>query len=223
MHEPLARGRWLAALLAVLGWFGLLLQLYLSIRLALANGRTVVYGVVLYAGFFTVLTNILAALAASLPLMARRSAAGRFFARPEAIGWVTVSIVFVGVAYYALLRKVWSPQGWQLLADVLMHYAVPVLFLLYSLIVLRGAALRWSAPLRWSVYPVVYFAYVLMRGAVIGSYPYAFIDAATLGYAVTLRNACLLWVAFMVLAYALLLIWRFAGARQSTRQNTALR
>lgn len=223
MHEPVARGRSLAAVLAVLGWFGLLLQLYLSIRLKVGNGRTVVDGVVLYLGFFTVLTNILAALAASLPLWARRSAAGRFFARPEAIGWVTVSIVFVGVAYYVLLRKVWSPQGWQLLADVLLHYAMPLLFLLYSLIVLRGAALRWSAPLRWSLYPIAYFIYVLIRGALIGNYPYAFIDAATLGYAVTLRNACALWVAFVVLAYALMLLWRFAGAGQSTRQNTALR
>lgn len=223
MHEPVVKGRWLAALLAVLGWFGLLLQLYLSIRLAQANGRTVVYGVVLYLGFFTVLTNILAALAASLPLWAPRSAAGHFFARHESIGWVTVSIVFVGVAYYVLLRKVWSPQGWQLLADVVLHYAMPLLFLLYSLIVLRGATLRWSAPLRWSVYPVAYFVYVLIRGALIGSYPYAFIDAVTLGYAVTLRNACALWVAFVLLAYALLLVWRLAGARQSTRQNTALR
>ncbi|HTV85135.1 MAG TPA: Pr6Pr family membrane protein [Dyella sp.] len=223
MHKPYARGRLLAALIALVGWPGLLLQLYLSIRMVQAHGRTVMYGLMLYLGFFTVLTNILAALAVTLPLLAPRSAAGRLFSRQEAIGWVTASIVFVGVAYYVLLRKLWSPQGLQWLADVSMHYAVPLLFLLYSLTVLRGAALRWWVPLRWSLYPVAYFAYALVRGAVVGSYPYAFIDAATLGYAVTLRNACLLWVAFVVLAYALLLGWRFAGARQSTRQNTALR
>ena len=223
MHEPVARGRWLAALIAVIGWFALLLQLYLSIRLTRSGGRTVLDGVVLYFGFFTVLTNILAALAATLPLCAPRSKAGRFFARPEVIGWVTASIVFVGVAYYVLLRKLWAPQGWQLLADVLLHYAVPLLFLLYSVIALRGAWLRWSAPLRWSLYPVAYFVYVLVRGLLIGTYPYAFINPVTLGYVAVLRNACALWVAYVVLAYALLLLWRFAGARQSTRQNTALR
>lgn len=223
MNEPVVKGRSLAALMALLGWFAVLLQFYLSIRLALANGRTVVFGVVLYFGFFTVLTNVLVSLATTLPLVARRSAAGRFFVRPEAIGWVAVSIVFVGVAYYVLLRKIWSPQGWQLLADVLMHYVMPILFVLYSLIVLRGTVLRWSAPLRWSLYPIAYFVYVLVRGAIIGSYPYAFIDVSTLGYVTALRNACMLWVAFVVLAYVLLLIWRVGGARQSTRQNTALR
>lgn len=223
MNEPVVKGRSLAALMAVLGWFGVLLQFYLSIRLALTNGRTVAFGVVLYFGFFTVLTNVLVSLAATLPLLARRSAAGRFFARPEVIGWVAVSIVFVGVAYYVLLRHVWAPQGWQWLADVLMHYVMPILFVLYSLIALRGTALRWSAPFRWSLYPVAYFGYALVRGAIIGSYPYAFINASTLGYVATLRNALLLWVAYLVMAYVLLLIWRIGGARQSTRQNTALR
>jgi hypothetical protein len=208
MSEPVVKGQSLAASMAVIGWFSVVLQFYLSIRLALANGKTVVYGVVLYFGFFTVLTNVLVSLAVTLPLVARRSAAGRFFARPEAIGWVAVSIAFVGVAYYVLLRKVWSPQGWQWLADVLMHYVMPILFVLYSVVTLRGTALRWSAPLRWSLYPVAYFVYVLVRGAMGGSYPYAFIDASTLGYVATLRNACALWVAFLVLAYVLLLVWR---------------
>jgi hypothetical protein len=208
MSEPVVKAQSLAASMAVIGWFSVALQFYLSIRLALANGKTVVYGVVLYFGFFTVLTNVLVSLAVTLPLVARRSAAGRFFARPEAIGWVAVSIAFVGVAYYVLLRKVWSPQGWQWLADVLMHYVMPILFVLYSVVTLRGTALRWSAPLRWSLYPVAYFVYVLVRGAMGGSYPYAFIDASTLGYVATLRNACALWVAFLVLAYVLLLVWR---------------
>jgi hypothetical protein len=210
-----SRSRPMAALVAAVGWFALLLQLYLSLRFALANGETPAQGLVSYFGYFTVLTNLLVSLATTLPLLAPSSAPGRFFAGSMAIGWVAASIAFVGVAYYVLLRHVWQPQGLQLVADVLLHYATPILFVVYSLIVLRGLALRWAAPLWWSIYPMLYFAYALLRGALIGRYPYAFIDVSMLGYATTLRNACLLLVAFLMLAYLLILVWRRGLGRGS--------
>jgi hypothetical protein len=202
------KARPLLALIAILGWTAVLLQLYLSTRFALANGKTVAQGLIVYFGFFTVLTNWLVCLAATLPLLAPSSASGRFFVRPVVLGWVTASIAFVGVAYYVLLRHVWRPQGLQLVADVLLHYVVPVLVLIYSLVVLRGIALRWTAPLWWSSYLLAYFVYALVRGALIASYPYGFIDVTSLGYALVVRNACFLLVAFWLLAYLLVLAWR---------------
>ena len=208
------KARPLAALIAVIAWAAILLQLYLSLSYAAASGKTVGQGLVMYFGFFTVLTNLLVCLAATWPLVAPASVPGRFFARPVAIGWVAASIAFVGIAYYVLLRHVWHPQGLQLLADVLLHYVSPILFVIYSLVVLRGVALRWTAPLWWSLYLAVYFVYVLIRGAIIGSYPYGFIDASKLGYAIALRNGIFLLVAFLLLAYVLMLIWRI-GAKRS--------
>lgn len=208
MNTRNGNARPLAALIAMVGWVAILLQLYLSLRFATASGRTAAQGWVMYFGFFTVLTNILVCVAATLPLLAPASAPGRFFARPAAIGWVTASIAFVGIAYYVLLRHVWQPQGLQLVADVLLHYVSPSLFVIYSLIVLRGVVLRWTAPLWWSLYLAVYFVYVLVRGALIGSYPYGFIDVAKLGYAVALRNGCFLLIAFLLLAYLLMFVWR---------------
>ena len=59
-----------------------------------------------------------------------------------------------------------------LLADVLLHYAVPVLYLVFWWFALPKASLRWVDPLVWSAYPAAYCAYALARGALIGSYPY---------------------------------------------------
>ncbi len=42
--------------LAAFAWLGVLLQLYLSLQLAGANGKTVVGGIVAFLGYFTILT-----------------------------------------------------------------------------------------------------------------------------------------------------------------------
>jgi hypothetical protein len=211
MSASTVKARPLAALIALFAWFGVVLQLYLSLRLTDAMGITTAQGLAIYLGYFTVLTNLLVGIALTWPLLSPASAWGRFFVRPMAIGWVAASIAFVGIAYFVLLRHVWNPQGLQLVADVVMHYIVPALFVIYSVIVLQRPNLRWTAPLWWSLYPVVYFVYVLVRGEMIGRYPYGFINVLQLGYAMTLRNAVLLWVAFLVLAYVLMLLWRRLG------------
>ncbi|GAB2580614.1 Pr6Pr family membrane protein [Dyella jejuensis] len=213
MNKKHAGSTPLLALIALVAWIAVLLQLYLSLRFAIGSGRTVGQGLVMYFGFFTVLTNMLVCLAATCPLLAPASAPGRFFGRPATIGWVAASIAFVGIAYYMLLRHVWQPQGLQWLADVLLHYVTPILFVVYSNLALRGIALRWTAPWWWSIYLAVYFVYVLVRGAVIGSYPYGFIDVSKLGYAVAVRNGGFLLLAFWIVSYLLLLLWRVGPRR----------
>jgi hypothetical protein len=201
----------LAALIALVAWFSVVLQLYLSLRLTDSMGIGTAEGLAIYLGYFTVLTNMLVAMTTTFPLVSPASTWGRFFARPTALGCTTASILFVGVAYFVLLRHIWNPQGLQLLADVLMHYAIPTAVVILSLITLRRAPLRWTAPLWWSLYPVGYFVYVLVRGLFIGRYPYPFIDASQLGYALTVRNAAVLWLAFLGLSYVLMWLWRKLG------------
>lgn len=65
--------RRLAVIAAAFGWTALVVQFYLSLRLAHANGKGLVEGVGIYFSFFTILTNILVALALSLPLMRTHS------------------------------------------------------------------------------------------------------------------------------------------------------
>lgn len=208
MRVATAKARPLVALIAVIAWSGVFLQLDLSLRQTAAMGMSTSLGLAIYLGYFTVLTNLLVGVATTLPLLAPSLAAAGFFARPAAIGWVTASIAFVGMAYFVLLRHVWNPHGLQLLADVLMHYVVPALCVVYSLIALRRAPLRWTLPLWWSLYPAAYFFYVLVRGVLIGHYPYRFIDVSQLGYALVLRNAVVLLAAFWGLSYVLMLVWR---------------
>jgi hypothetical protein len=185
--------------LAALAWLGVLLQFYLSLHSAIANGKGLMGGIVGYFGYFTILTNILVCLCLTLPLISPASSPGRFFARSDVTAGVATSIVFVGLAYHFLLRNVWNPQGLHLIANVLLHYVTPILFLAHWWFNFPKGALRWSYPLLWGLYPTAYLIYVLPRGLIIGSYPYGFIDPSAIGYQRTMVNAVGLLIAFVVL------------------------
>jgi len=196
---PASRPRRLViAAVAAVAWFGVVLQFGLTLHTAQGNGKTLAGGVAVYLGFFTVLTNIFVALVLTLPRVAPSSRAGRFFGRAQVAGCAAASITVVGVGYHLLLRHVWNPQGWQWGADVTLHYAVPLSFVLCWLFVLPKPRLPWRSPWGWCLYPIVYVGYVLVRGVLLQSYPYPFIDVAVLGYGRAMLNAAGLLVVFLV-------------------------
>jgi hypothetical protein len=201
--------------LATLAWFSVLLQCYLSLQLASQNGKSIGSGLTVFLSYFTVLTNLLICVSLTLSLMASSTSSDKWFTRPSVVAGIATSIAFVGLSYYFLLRHTWNPQGAQLLADVCLHYVVPALYVLYWWFVSSKAALRWTHPLFWSLYPVLYLVYALIRGSIEGSYPYPFIDVAKLGYGRTMLNSLALLFAFLALG---LLFVALGRARQATRK-----
>ena len=190
------------ATLAVISWAGVLLQFWLSINLALANGKTVGDGMVVFFGYFTVLTNLFVALTATMPLIVGFSRLGRWFGKPVVFSSANVSILMVGITYHLFLRNVWQPQGLQLLADIALHYVVPILTLAYWLAFLPRSKLGVLAPLVWCLYPMGYFVYVFARGELLGAYPYYFIDVTSLGYGKAMLNSFGLLISFIALGAA---------------------
>ena len=198
MKFPASNARRLALLAAAVAWFGVLLQLVLSLRRSAANGQSALAGLIVYFGFFTIITNLLVCWSLTAIAAAGTSRAGRFMAGPFAAGGIAVSITFVALSYHLLLRKVWDPQGADLLADVLLHYVAPVLYLAYWWFCIPRKPLRWVDPLFWSSYPVAYFAYALVRGEMIDSYPYGFIDVSAIGYGHAAINGIALLFGFVI-------------------------
>lgn len=192
------------ALLAVIAWFAVLLQLWLSIQLALANGKSVLGGAIIFFGYFTVITNIFVALMATAGALRLRTRIRLWLYEAPAVGCATTAILIVGIVYHMLLREIWSPQGAQWLADILLHYVVPVGALLHWLIYPHDQRIPTWAPLAWSLYPLTYLAYVLVRGELLASYPYPFIDITALGYRRSMVNALGMLAAFVGLGFIVL-------------------
>ena len=188
---------------ALAGWAGLTIQLYLIGYSRWMADASLLGGLVNFFSFFTVLTNTLAAVVLSYALVNRPSAARQFFLRPAVSSGIAVSIVVVGLAYSLLLRHLWSPEGWQFIADELLHDVMPLLFLGYWWFCVPKGALRLRHVGYWVIYPLVYFAYVLLRGHALGQYQYPFIDVGTLGYPQVLMNAGGILLGFVLVALAL--------------------
>lgn len=189
---------------ATVAWLGVLLQFYLSLKLALGNGKSVAEGLVIYFGYFTILTNILVALVLTMPLVAPASSAGRFAARPGVGTATAAAITVVGLVYVLVLRHVWNPQGWQLVADSVLHYATPALFLVHWWIGVPKHALRRPHIAAWASYPITYLVYILIRGELTGLYPYPFLDVTALGYGRAAANTLGMLVLFTLVSLGLL-------------------
>lgn len=206
--------RWIGAA-AGLGWFGLAIQLYLVLWERWQDQASLLGGLVNLFGFFTILSNILVATVLTQATVGRESAARRFWLAPWVGSGVLASIVFVALAYNLLLRHLWNPQGWQWLADGLLHDVMPGLFAVYWWLQVEKGTLRLRHLLAWLLYPLGYFGYALLRGQWVGFYPYPFIDVATLGYPQVLLNALVMLGAFILLSVCIIALDRWQGRRQA--------
>ncbi|MCX4218446.1 MULTISPECIES: Pr6Pr family membrane protein [unclassified Pseudomonas] len=198
---------------AVLGWAGLGIQLYLIFFARLSVGASLLGGLVSFFSYFTVITNTLVAVVLTCAVTHRESAARQWFVQPRVSSGIAVSIAVVGLAYSILLRHLWHPQGWQFIADELLHDVMPLLFLAYWWLCVPKGTLRLKHLPLWLIYPLVYFAYALLRGHLLGAYAYPFIDVALLGYPQVFVNAGGILLGFVLMALLVIGLDRWQGRR----------
>lgn len=187
---------------ALAGWVGLAIQQYLIFYSRWSTGASLLGGLVNFFSFFTVLTNTLVVVVLSYAVVDRDSAAKRFFLAPRVSSAIAVSIVLVSLAYNLLLRHLWQPEGFQFIADELLHDVMPLLFVVYWWRCVPKGTLQCKHIGLWVLYPLVYFAYVLLRGDLLGQYQYPFFDVGTLGYPQVFVNAGGILVGFVLIALA---------------------
>jgi hypothetical protein len=212
--------------LAALACTAVALQIILVLRTRAANDESVIRGLIDSVSYFTVLTNLMVAKVSSAAALRAARASDddvadgssavsavrneddgarwpiSFLTNPGTMTAVAVYIAVVGLTYLLLLRNVWNPAGLQLVADRALHDAVPVLYVLYWLIFVPKRNLRWSQPVWWLIYPVMYCLYSFVFGAITGKYMYWFVDPLTLGYPRVFVHIALLLLLFLLLGEA---------------------
>jgi hypothetical protein len=185
----------------ILGWIALTLQY--ALVLTGSVGADSFTRSINFFSYFTILTNILAALALTLPWLAPQSAAGKFFARPTVRTAIAAYIIIVMTIVYFMLRHLTDLQGWNFVADLLLHYVMPVLFVIDWLFLVPKQTLKLKDTIFWLAFPIIYLAWTFIHGAFSGFYPYPFLNGAELGNARALLNEAGLLVIFLVLGFVL--------------------
>ena len=199
-----------------IGLFALLLQLWLTIPARMAAGHGVLEAIVFYFSFFTILSNI-AAVGVYAGVL--------FPGKVKLLDWlngaipsstIAVCITIVGLVYATVLAKIWAPEGLFWLCDVFLHYAAPVIFVLWWLLAGRSGTLRFADAIKFLPAPILYLIYALVRGAFTGTYPYPFLDVATFGNATVAVNCLGVAVLFFVFSLLAVLLDRNLPAPKNT-------
>jgi len=109
-------------------------------------------------------------------------------------------MVFVGIVFSTLLRDtdLGSLIPW---VNLVHHYLMPVIVVVDWVVWPPQRKLPWKVIGWWMVFPAVYVAYSLIRGAAIGFYPYPFFNPAVSGGYGGVTVLCLIMlVAFVAIA-----------------------
>ncbi len=191
-----------------IGIAGLLLQFALTVPASMGAGRNLVMALIHFFSYFTIQTNLIlvlvyAAVLTNAPLLG-------LFRKPETRVMIAALITLVMVFYHFVLAQTWAPEGMWKVADVVLHYVTPLFFLIWFAVLRYSKEVPLSAIPVMLIYPVVYVAYVLLRGAIIGEYPYAIFAANEIGYASVAVNSLVLLIAVAVLMVIAIFIDRIA-------------
>lgn len=138
------------------------------------------FSVINFFSFFTNLSNLFAAIVlifGAFQLIARRQPS---VSTDLIRGMSVVNMAVVGIVFSALLRNV--DMGYLLpWVNTVLHYITPIAVVLEWLVQPPRTKLGKRQLLLCQVFPLLYLVYVLTRGAIVGWYPYPFLNPANVG------------------------------------------
>jgi hypothetical protein len=206
-----------ARIAAIAGWITVILRFYLAIDTSLTDGTGIGSGVISFFSYFTVLTNILVALAFTAGSMRPSPDHPRLLPsllqQPSTVTAIAVYITIVSVVYHLLLSQLWNPQGLTKGVDVMLHSVMPVAYWVYWWLGVPKRSLRWRGALVWLGYPIGYSIYTLLLGAIRDKYPYPFSDVNALGYGRVLFNSLGMFALFAIVSLCFIGIGRWQAGQ----------
>ncbi len=113
-------------------------------------------------------------------------------------------ITVTAIVYAALLAPAEHPTGWSVFTNPLQHIVVPAVTVLVFLVWGPRDWFSWRVVAGALVIPVAWIVWMLVRGAVVGAYPYDFVDPITHGYPAVVAMIAKILVFGVVIA---LLYW----------------
>ena len=129
--------------------------------------------------YFTIWSNILVAITTTMIYRNMNRTSQRLkVLRLSSLMMITVTML----VYILILAPDANPQSWNIYTDLLLHYITPPVTILVWLFFGPRKWISWKIIFSSLLIPITYILYTFARGAVIGKYPYGFINVFELGY-----------------------------------------
>lgn len=175
--------------------------------------RSLPDAVIYFWTYFTHLTNLWLVLTYLAVLSGWRGLA--WFARPLIMASAAAFITLVMLYYHFMLAPALHLEGGIALASYLLHYVAPLIYLgWWALFAPHGTLGLRHIPLM--LLPGVgYVGWALLRGAVIGEYPYDILDAGKFGYGAVAIGVTVLLVAVAIFSLILVAADRWLARRRA--------
>lgn len=203
----------LSILIASIAWIAVLTQYYLMIQNSVTSLSE---STVRFFSFFTILTNSLVAVFFTFSLAGQKGRHLSVLHQPGTLTAVTVYISVVGIIYQVILRQTWDPTGLQKIVDELLHSVIPVMVIVFWYLYEDKAGVTFRQIPQWLIYPLIYLAYILIRGNFSGFYPYPFINVTVIGWPDVWINSIMITVLFIGLSAAFIKIGKSLKAQTDT-------
>ena len=166
--------------------------------------------------YFTNFTNLIIIIMAGALLLGR-GWPYNWFKSPAVQSACCLYIAFVGLGFWFILG---GPGNLQTLLDwipqICAHTLSPILGVIFWYRCVPKGYLTWQHPFLWLAYPIAYLVYWLIRGPLVGYYPYFFIDVNALGY-----SGVAIWSGALIIVFLVLgtLMWRIDRWQVSRRPD----
>ena len=157
-----------------------------------------------FFSYFTVLSNMLAVgvLFAGAWFAYKKKRSAEY---DDVRGAATLYMALTGVVFATLLSsldpRLLTAVPWD---NTVLHYIMPIFMVVDWIIDPPVHAIKLRQTVLWLVFPIGYVLYSLVRGPIVGWYPYPFLNPANGGYGV-IAITCVC-IALFVLAAAWLLV-----------------
>ncbi|MCR6673693.1 Pr6Pr family membrane protein [Devosia ginsengisoli] len=198
------------------GAAGLILQFTISMQSMLGSGRDLFGSLGAFFSYYTILTNIVLVLIYLSEVLPAGWLA--LFRHPVLRGMMAANIALVALYVFFVLRYLSVLTGLFQVADSILHYLCPVLYLLWWLIAQPHGNLRWGNLPVMLAPTLVYFLYAMARGAWVQEYPYPILNAIELGYAQVALNAVYMTAGLALLTLIVIALDRLLARPSRTLQ-----
>lgn len=159
-----------------------------------------------YLSAFTTQSNVIAAvvlLGGVLLGPDRLASIGWNRIRGAAVVYILTTFIVYGLLLSGFDNPFNTTRHW---THTVVHQIIPLIMVLDLFIRPLVHRLDWRVAMAWTVYPIVYLAYSLTRGSIVGWYPYNFINPHEVGgYDGVALYSVGIAVGFLILGF--LIVW----------------